>query len=278
MPEKDKKRIWEADRAYSQYLKNHHPEAVEFIKQNAEAIKNKSNIWLDIKKYSVFPGKAPDGSKLPGAKKVILFQKIVFDIFPRRIKPQYIEGNTPYNRYITWKTATDDIRKQRSGGYKGVRWFVECQLEVHKTKNRTKKELVPATRILIDNPAYLSYLKTQEYQNYKSEYSAYKSRLLEYNNYRRSFQEFRLPDGSIKQVLLYVRAEEKYAMLRSLGVSESEIQKSRERLTKPLEPVPPPAPQREITKMIPAYYKERTIPGKWVWHHSVKFVRRCDLV
>ncbi len=269
-----KKKIWEVDSAYKNYLSTHYPEAIEFIKRNAEKIKNKGNIWLDIQKYSEYSGKASDGSALPGAGKVILFKKIVFDIFPRKMKPHYIEEDTDYNRYITWKTATEDIRTQKSAGYKGERWIVECLLDIHKAQSQIKKVLVPPTSKRIVNPAYSTYLQSQAYRQYRAECASYESRLSDYKTYRRNFQEFHLPDGTVKKVLLYMRAEEKYEMLRQLGVSEAEIRESRQRLVKPEEPAPPSAPSREITKTIPGHYEERTVPGKWVWHHSINSVRR----
>lgn len=266
---------WEGDSAYRRYVSSHHPEAIEFIKRNAKTIKSKGEIWLDVQTYSEFSDKAPDGSDLPGTGKVILFKKIIFDIFPRKIKPQYIKEDTDYNRYITWKTATEDIQKQKAAGNKGERWIVECLLEVNKTQAQSKKVLVPEARKRIENPAYSAYLKSQAYQKYKVEYAAYESRLREYKAYRRNFQEFILPDGTVKRVLLYMRAEEKYEMLRSLGVPEVEIQASRQMLVKPDEPSLPPAPSREITKVIPSHYEDRMIPGKWVWNHSIKSVRRA---
>ena len=269
-----RKKVWEVDPDYRRYVSSHHPEAIEFIKRNAAAFQKKGNVWLDIQDYSVFPGTAPDGSNLPGAGKVILFKTIVFDVFPRKMKPEYREEDTDYNRYITWKTATEDIRKQRSEGNRGERWIVECLLDVHKTPDRIKKVLIPASRIRIENPAFSAYPKSQAYQEYRAKKAAYEAKLAEYRKYRRSFQEFSLPDGTVKRVLLYNRPEEKYEMLRSLGVSETEIQASRQKLVKPEEPLPPPAPPREITKAIAAHEEERTIPGKWVWRHTIQTVHR----
>ena len=269
-----RKKVWEVDPDYRRYVSSHHPEAIEFIKRNAAAFQKKGNVWLDIQDYSVFPGTAPDGSNLPGAAKVILFKTIVFDVFPRKMKPDYREEDTDYNRYITWKTATEDIRKQRSEGNRGERWIVECLLDAHRTPDRIKKVLIPLSRIRIENPAFSAYLKSQAYQDYRAKKAAYEAKLAEYRKYRRSFQEFSLPDGTVKRVLLYNRPEEKYEMLRSLGVSETEIQASRQKLVKPEEPLPPPAPPREITKAISAHEEERTIPGKWVWRHTIQTVHR----
>lgn len=274
MSSKEKpKKIWEVDPAYRNYVSSHHPEAIEFIRKN-ETIKNKGDVWLDIQTFTEFQDTAPDGSYLRGARNIILFKEIKFDIFPRKKRPQYKKGDKEYNKYITWKTATEDIQEQRSAGYKGKRWIVECQLDVHKAKDIIRKELIPETYRIIDNPEYSAYLKSQAYQRYKDEYSAYESRLSVYKTYRCNFQTFHLPDGTTKQVLLYLHPEEKYEMLRTLGVSESEIQRSRQMLVKPIEPVPPPAPKRMIRKVIPAHYKERMIPG-WKWHHYIKSVQRA---
>ena len=97
-----KKKIWEVDPVYINYLSSHHPEAIEFVKRNAEVIKNKRNIWLDIQSYTEFSDKASDGSVLPGTRKVILFKKIIFDIFPRKLKPQYFGDDTDFYRTLRW--------------------------------------------------------------------------------------------------------------------------------------------------------------------------------
>ena len=158
-----------------------------------------------------------------------------FDVFPRKNRPQYIKEDPEYNKYITWKTATEDIQKQRAAGYKGERWIVECRLDAHKTKGIIRQELIPATSIYVDNPEYSAYLKSEAYKRYKNECSTYESKLSDYKRYRRNYHDFHLPDGTIKQVLLYLHPEEKYEMLRTLGVSESEIQTSQQMLVKPTE-------------------------------------------
>lgn len=272
-----KKKIWEIDREYIAYQKNHYPEAIEFIRRNAKGIKNAGNIWFDVQTVTEFSSKAPDGSYLSGVKNKILFKKIIFDIFPRKIKPQYVEENDFYNRYTTWKTATKDIQAQRSAGYDGERWIVECLLDQHKMPSKIRKELVPETKKRIENPAYSTYLRSKAYNQYEAEYAAYESRLGEYKDYRHRFHDFHLPDGEVRQVLLYdlKRVEEKFEMLRQLGVKETEIQERRQRLVKPVEPIPPPAPPREIEKTVPAHYEDRTVPGKWAWNHSIKSVRRA---
>ena len=275
MTKKIKENIWEInDLGYRRYVHLHHPEAIQFIKRNAEAIKNIGNIWIDVQNVTEFSDKAPDGTCLPGVGNVILFKKIVFDIFPRKMKPQYRKEDIFYNRYITWKTATEDIWRQRSAGYEGEQWIVECLLDVHKTQSKIGKVHVAETHKRIDNPEYAAYLESEAYRQYKAEYEAYELRRKDYEAYRHGFHDFHLPNGEITQILLYKNAEEKFEKLKQLGVTEAEIQESRQRLVKPVEPIPPPAPPRYITKVIPEHYEDRVFPGKWGWRHAIKLVHR----
>ena len=275
MTKKTKENIWESyDRGYRRYVHLHHPEAIEFIKQNVKAVKNKGNIWIDVQNVTEFSDKAPDGKYLPGVGNVILFKKIVFDIFPRKMKPQYRKDDNFYNRYITWKTATEDIQRQKSAGYEGEQWIVECLLDARKTQKQIKKVHVAETHKRIDNPEYAAYLESEAYRQYKAEYEAYELRRKDYETYRHGFHDFHLPNGETVQILLYKNPEEKFEELKQLGVTETEIQESRQRLVKPVEPIPPPAPPRYITKVIPEHYEDRVFPGKWGWRHSIKLVHR----
>ena len=275
MTKKIKENIWEInDLGYRRYVRYHHPEAIQFIKQNAEDIKNKGNIWIDVQNVTEFSDKAPDGTYLPGVGNRILFKKIVFEIFPRKMKPQYRKDDNFYNRYITWKTATEDIQKQESAGYEGEQWIVECLLDVHKTQSKIEKVHVAETHKRIDNPEYAAYLESKKYRQYKAEYEAYELRRKDYETYRHGFHDFHLPNGETVQKLLYKNPEEKFEKLKQLGVTETEIQESRQRLVKPVEPIPPPTPPRYITKVIPEHYEDRVVPGKWDWCHAIKFVHR----
>lgn len=66
------------------------------------------------------------------------FSSITIELFPRKIKPVYPEySSIADKKYITWKTANEDISKQRKKGYKGKR-FVICPKLVNKNQGKTK--------------------------------------------------------------------------------------------------------------------------------------------
>lgn len=265
---KNNDKIWEVDIDYQKYISEHHPEAIEFIKKNRKIFNNK---WIDIQDYESFSKKASDGSWLPGTKRIILFKQIVFDVFERRIKPEYIKDDINYNRYITWKTATEDIENQRSEGIKGERWILKCSLDTEYISRKKQKVLVPEKQECIINPEYTAYLKTNAYKEYKKNRTEYETRLRSSKEYRHQLHDFTLPDGTRKS-FAFAHPKEKLEMLIKLGVPEKEIQASREALFVPEEPIQPPAPPMRISTTIPAHYEERQIPAKWIWKHSIKFV------
>lgn len=86
-----------------------------------------------------------------------------------------------------------------------------------------------------------------------------------------SYHSFTLPDGSVKSLLLYNRPEEKFAMLRNLGVAESEIQHYRDILAnKPVKPV-----SADLKPLIPQVIPSRSIQKNvWDWKHSIETIER----
>ena len=57
------------------------------------------------------------------------FSNITIELFPRKTKPiypQYVSDE--YKKYITWKTANEDISIQNSQGYKGIRFIIFLKL------------------------------------------------------------------------------------------------------------------------------------------------------
>ena len=265
----NKKEIWEVDTVYRKYVSDHFPEAIEFIRKNFNGYGNK---WIDIKGYEEYPKFTPSGVFLPGSRDIILFEYIDFDIFERKIKPEYKKDDIDYNRYITWKTATEDIAKQRAAGINGKHKIIKCGLDIEKTPVKIKKVRVRERDELVDNPEYKLYLESEEYKKYLTLKETYDSNLTKYKNYRRNYHRFVLPDGTTKDILLYKKdkIEEKFKMLRDLGVSEDQIEKSRRELIEPIEPIKPDEPPKKIIATIPEHYEDRQIPSKWVWCHYIK--------
>ena len=67
-----------------------------------------------------------------------LMSYITVELFPRKTRPIYPEHtSTEDKKYITWKTANEDIEKQRSQGYKGQKFMI-CPKLVNKNKGKTR--------------------------------------------------------------------------------------------------------------------------------------------
>ena len=67
------------------------------------------------------------------------FKKIIVEIFPRKISPVYPKDvPLELKKYITWKTAHEDIEKQRDHGVKGIKYSIEPKLiNLNKDKFQT---------------------------------------------------------------------------------------------------------------------------------------------
>lgn len=273
-----KEKIWEVDSEYIQYQISHYPEAIEFIRKNVKnfeaegIVKNKNDVWIDIQKFDTFSNRAPNGRILKGTENIILFREIEFDIFPRKIIPVYVQPFNAYereNRYITWKTATEDIEKQKMEGCKGERWHLKCEI---KTFAEKRTVVIPKKEKYVMNPEYYTYYDSPAYLRYQDDCGKYTMNCKAYRTFRTSFHDFTLPDGTVKSVLLYNRLEEKFDKLRALGVSESEIQKYRNILAnEPVRPLPPQRPPEFIPKVIPAHKKQTT---EWKYEHTIKSVQK----
>lgn len=265
-----KNKIWEVDDDYRYYVDSHHPEAIEFIKKNILGLKNKGRMWIDICEYTEFSYDAPDGKRLPGTQDIILFKKIIFEVFTRKINPNYVKNDYEHNRYLTWKAATEDISKQRTQGIKGKKWIVECGLDIKRGASHKIQVSIPERVKYIDNPEYEKYLQSDEYKRYNTDYAEYELKINRYKANRRNYYKFNLPNGSVKEVLLFLHPEEKYKQLRELGVKDEEIEASKLLLEKPIKPEVPKAPDERIRLVVPAHMEEKIIPGKWIWKHYIK--------
>lgn len=268
---KNNMRIWESDAGYCKYVNAHHPEAISFIKNEVEEFQDSRNIWIDIVDYSIYPHTTPDGKWLPYTK--TLFKKIIFDIFPRNIKVQYGD-DVDYNRYLTWRTAVEDISQQRSQGNKGERWIVECGLDISKGPGHMEEIYVKEKVYVQNNPEYEKFLKSEEYSKYEMACIKYEYDYEEFKENRRKYFKFNLPDGSVKEVLLGLKLEERLEELRKIGVSEKEIEKVKKLFVKPTKPIPPQAPKSKIRKVIPGHYKKIRVPGEWSCELRIKSVKQ----
>lgn len=115
------------DSEYISYVENGDSAAVFIVRDIVKAI-NTSGMWIDVLSTSGYKNEYDKWD----------FSSITIELFPRKIKPVYPEyASIEDKKYITWKTANEDISKQRKKGYKGKR-FVICLKLVNKNQGKTK--------------------------------------------------------------------------------------------------------------------------------------------
>ncbi len=131
---------WRYDAEYIRYVESGESAAVFVVRDVVQAI-NTSGKWIDIISLDCYD-EEPDGKA---------FNWIVCELFPRKIQPQYIDEDTDYNRYITWKTAHDDISQQRRKGGKGPKFLVLCRLINHNKGKFVTLTLAKITRTYHDS-------------------------------------------------------------------------------------------------------------------------------
>ena len=109
---------WKYDADYISYVESGESAAVFVIRDVVIDIDTKGK-WIDIVSLSTY-FQDKDGRG---------FNWIIAEIFPRRINPDYSTcRNDDEKRYLTWKTAHEDISEQRSKGYNGPKFLVLCSL------------------------------------------------------------------------------------------------------------------------------------------------------
>lgn len=115
------------DSAYISYVTNGDSAAVFIVRDIVRSI-DTSGMWIDVLNTSGYKNK--DGKWD--------FSSITVELFPRKTRPIYPEyASTEDKKYITWKTANEDIVKQRSHGYKGQK-FTICPKLVNKNQGKTR--------------------------------------------------------------------------------------------------------------------------------------------
>ena len=112
---------------YISYVENGDSAAVYIVRDIVKSI-DTSGMWIDVLNTLGYKNKYDKWD----------FSSITIELFPRKIKPVYPEyANDKDKKYITWKTANEDINKQRKKGYKGKQ-FVICPELVNKNQGKTK--------------------------------------------------------------------------------------------------------------------------------------------
>ena len=139
MKNRDDKK-WKHDPDYIRYIASGESATVFVVRDVVKAVKT-SGKWISIISMNCY--EQDDDGKA--------FHWIVCEIFQRKIQPVYIGQDTDYNKYITWKTAHDDIADQRSKGVKGPKFLVLCTLR-NKNKGRyVKLRLVSVVERYLDS-------------------------------------------------------------------------------------------------------------------------------
>lgn len=125
----DKQNKIKYDEEYISYVKNGDSAAVFIIRDIVRDI-DTSGMWIDVISTS---GDKNEYDKWD-------FESIKIGLFPRKTKPIYPKGASKEDKkYITWKTATEDIKKQKQQGYRDKKFMVYVEL-VNKNEGKTKIE------------------------------------------------------------------------------------------------------------------------------------------
>lgn len=115
------------DSEYISYVLNGDSAAVFIVRDVVKSI-DTSGMWIDVLKTSGYKNEDQKWD----------FSSITIELFPRKMKVVYPEdASIDDKKYITWKTANEDIKKQREKGYKGKRYVI-CPKLVNKNQGKTK--------------------------------------------------------------------------------------------------------------------------------------------
>lgn len=115
------------DPEYISYVKNGDSAAVYIVRDIVKSI-DTTHKWIDIINTEGFKN---DDGKWD-------FSEIIVELFPRKKKPVYPEwASDKDKKFITWKTACEDISKQRAQRYKGSKFKV-CPKLINTNKGKTK--------------------------------------------------------------------------------------------------------------------------------------------
>ncbi len=111
------------DSEYISYIESGESAAVFITRDIVKSI-NTQGKWIDIVIIDAFDY-WDDYEDYPRKD----FNYFIVELFPRKTKPVYPKGISDNDKkYITWKTANDDISKQRKDGYIGERYLIFAKL------------------------------------------------------------------------------------------------------------------------------------------------------
>ena len=126
---------WEVDQDYIAYCKRGNSAAV-FITRDSSWL-DTTGKWIDITSIETSSERNDayyqneSGRWYPKFRlydNVIVVKSFVAELFPRLTKPDYSGCSTEEQRkYVTWKTATEDILTNRRDGYVPRRYHIEVE-------------------------------------------------------------------------------------------------------------------------------------------------------
>ncbi|MDE6663095.1 MAG: hypothetical protein K2K46_07090 [Lachnospiraceae bacterium] len=116
------------DADYISYVESGESAAV-FVARDIVRSIDTSGMWIDILNLK---GDKNDDDRWD-------FKHFTMELFPRRKYPKYPDGISDEDKkYITWKTAHEDILEQRSRGYKGTKFRIIPKL-VNRNQGKYRK-------------------------------------------------------------------------------------------------------------------------------------------
>ena len=119
----DKKKY---DAEYISYVESGESAAV-FIARDIAVSIDTSGMWIDVLNH--------EGNKNKNGRWDFRYFEI--ELFPRKHNPIYPEyASEEDKKYITWKTAHEDITEQRRCGYRGTRFGIKPKL-VNRNKDNS---------------------------------------------------------------------------------------------------------------------------------------------
>lgn len=124
-----KKTVYDA--AYISYVENGESAAVFIARDIAKDVPTVGK-WIDVTRSDGYKNKNNRWD----------FKEFAIELFPRHKTPTYPKDATDEDKkYITWKTAHEDITEQRSKGVKGSKYVIWPKLVKRSTRSgKTKWE------------------------------------------------------------------------------------------------------------------------------------------
>lgn len=157
------------DDKYWEYVKSGEAAVVSITKKFVKSI-DSSDKWIDV---------IEQRRNFDINEEFWSFSIFIIELFSRKQKPNYLDAcSEEEKKYITWKTAHEDIDEQRLQGIKGIRYKI-CLKAINKNKgkfyykkvvfNKTFNRIVPEGWFIKESCEWRKIKKfvKPEYTSYK---------------------------------------------------------------------------------------------------------------